>query len=286
MSLLNKMKYLFLDIDGTLYDHEKKEIPESAQRAVRMAQEKGHHIFICTGRPCCLLAHVEKLPFEGVIASAGAYVKVGNRVIYEEGMQEESLDEIAGYCDSLHISYLLEGKQGVYLQPMLRAFFEKGEGQAASGHEFFKQKPIHGLEEYDPEKETIYKLCLYAKGEEAFHELEKRLPEKYHLALGKADATHPYSAELTLTKNHKASGIRRIMENCQGTASDRKAMTDIMADTIAVGDSLNDLEMLQECGIGIAMGNADERLKPYADYVTADIDKNGIYLAFEKFGLL
>ena len=49
---------------------------------------------------------------------------------------------------------------------------------------------------------------------------------------------------------------------------------------------MNDMEMIRECGIGIVMGNGDERLKAYADYVTADIDQDGVYQALEHYGLL
>lgn len=270
------MKYIFLDIDGTLYDHDRHAIPESALEAIRQARNNGHRIFMCTGRPCCMLDHVKDIPYEGVIASAGAYVKAGSHIIYEEYLGKEALKEITDLLLPLRIGYLLEGRDGVYLQPGLLDYFRKGEGRAASGHEFFKQKQIHSTEEYREDEEAVYKLCLYAEGEEFFTMLGKQLPEEYHLVLGKADDTHPYNAELTLKRNNKASGIRRVMEYYHGS----------MEDTLAIGDSLNDQEMLEECSIGIAMGNADDRLKPYADYVTADIDRNGIYLAFQKFGIV
>lgn len=45
---MNK-KIIFFDIDGTLYDHDKK-IPESTKRAVHLLKEKGHHLFIASGR--------------------------------------------------------------------------------------------------------------------------------------------------------------------------------------------------------------------------------------------
>ena len=49
---------------------------------------------------------------------------------------------------------------------------------------------------------------------------------------------------------------------------------------------MNDLEMIRECGIGIVMGNGNERLKSYADYVTADIDADGVYQALAHYQLL
>ena len=59
-----------------------------------------------------------------------------------------------------------------------------------------------------------------------------------------------------------------------------------MSETYAFGDSMNDLEILQEAGTGIAMGNAVPKLKEGADYVTDRIDENGIYNACKHFRLI
>ena len=59
-----------------------------------------------------------------------------------------------------------------------------------------------------------------------------------------------------------------------------------VADTIAVGDSINDVDMLKHAGIGICMGNGSEPAKECADYITTDIFEDGIYHAMEHFGLL
>ena len=59
-----------------------------------------------------------------------------------------------------------------------------------------------------------------------------------------------------------------------------------MSETYAFGDSMNDLEILQEAGTGIAMGNAVPALKEVADYVTDRIDEDGIYKACKHFGLI
>ena len=57
-------------------------------------------------------------------------------------------------------------------------------------------------------------------------------------------------------------------------------------ETMAFGDALNDLSMLREAGIGVAMGNSEPALKEAADYVAGDIDSDGLYLALVHFGIL
>ena len=59
-----------------------------------------------------------------------------------------------------------------------------------------------------------------------------------------------------------------------------------MADTVAVGDSNNDSEMLQCAGTSIAMGNAIEAIKDMADYVTTDVMEDGIWNALAWLGAI
>ena len=57
-------------------------------------------------------------------------------------------------------------------------------------------------------------------------------------------------------------------------------------DTIAIGDSENDISMLKAAGIGIAMGNALDEVKVHADEVTEPVDKDGVYTAFVRHGII
>lgn len=58
------------------------------------------------------------------------------------------------------------------------------------------------------------------------------------------------------------------------------------AATVAFGDGGNDVTMLQHCGVGVAMGNAVDSLKEVADYVTDEVDQDGVYNALRHLGIL
>ena len=75
---------------------------------------------------------------------------------------------------------------------------------------------------------------------------------------------------------HKASGIEQVTEHL-GIAR---------RDTLAIGDSDNDLEMLRHAGVGIAMGNAPDAVKAIADEVTGRVDEDGLHAAFVRHGLI
>ena len=57
-------------------------------------------------------------------------------------------------------------------------------------------------------------------------------------------------------------------------------------DTFTFGDAKIDIPMLEYCHVGIAMGSGGEEIKAMADYVTDDVDKDGLYKAFVHFGLI
>lgn len=82
-------------------------------------------------------------------------------------------------------------------------------------------------------------------------------------------------ADIVERSSSKAAGLRRL---CQYYRIP-------IEDTVAFGDSMNDCEIIREAGIGVAMGNATPELKATADYVTDDIDKDGIWKACKHLGL-
>ena len=74
----------------------------------------------------------------------------------------------------------------------------------------------------------------------------------------------------------KASGIDQIL-NLYGL--DR-------SQSMGIGDGDNDIDMLKRCHIGIAMGNSIDTVKEIADYITDDIDNNGLSNALKHYGLI
>ncbi len=124
---------------------------------------------------------------------------------------------------------------------------------------------IHNLED-----EPFVKFCIVSdKGLmlEARHELDQyfdTVNDSNKLPL-------EIACEGVIPGLSKATGIRRAVDY----------LGESMDGTVGIGDGDNDMEMVQQCRMGIAMGNADEKLKQIADYVTADILDDGIAKAIE-----
>lgn len=87
---------------------------------------------------------------------------------------------------------------------------------------------------------------------------------------------HPKAMDVTLRGGSKAIGIAAMLER----------LGIPLSAAVAFGDGLNDKEMLQEVGLGIAMGNSYPELLPYADYVTAAVDEGGIRQGLRYAGLI
>ena len=81
-----------------------------------------------------------------------------------------------------------------------------------------------------------------------------------------------------LEKGHsKADGLRLLAKYFGEDPS--------LKNSVAFGDSMNDIEIIQAAGTGVAMGNAVEELKACADLVTDSIEKDGIWNACSQLGL-
>ena len=56
-------------------------------------------------------------------------------------------------------------------------------------------------------------------------------------------------------------------------------------EVIAIGDEMNDIDMLEEAGLGVAMGNASDKVKEYADEIADTVENDGAAKILEKYFL-
>ena len=87
---------------------------------------------------------------------------------------------------------------------------------------------------------------------------------------------HEYSTDVLPSGGSKAEGIKILMDRV-GFQLD---------EVYAFGDGLNDIEMLQAVGHGVAMGNASQIVKKQADYITKDVADEGIYYGLKQLKLI
>lgn len=130
------------------------------------------------------------------------------------------------------------------------------------------------MAEYDGE--PIYGLTFMSPGQERLKEPMQALKDDFNFCIQDTDACGIVNGELINKAFNKGTAVQRLSEHL------KIAITD----TIAFGDSMNDLEMLQTAGYSVCMGNGGARLKKTADMVCPPVNKDGLYRAFTQLGLI
>ena len=107
-------------------------------------------------------------------------------------------------------------------------------------------------------------------------EFDEKIGEYFTVIMASFDEATPYFGEVLIKGVNKGSGIAEVV-NYLGAKQE---------DTIGIGDSSNDIDMLNYVGTAVAMGNALNEVKELADFVTTDVDNDGIWNAFKKLNLI
>lgn len=273
-------KLIFLDIDGTLTEPGKNVPPSSAVEAVRRARDKGHKVVLCSGRNYGMLLPVLKFGFDGLVASAGGYIEYGGQVVYDCPMTPEQQDRVLDVFKESGIYRTIGGKNSSYTDEGFKEFLAEN-AQSEANSELLRWRiqienelGIHPMSEYDGE--PIYGMAFMSRGAERLKKPMQVLRDEFDFCIQDEDICGIVNGELASKAFHKGKAVERL---CEFLGVSRE-------DTIAIGDSMNDWEMLQAVETGICMANGSPSLKKIADMVCPSVTEDGLYNAFEKLGLI
>lgn len=108
-------KLVFLDFDGTLADW--GEVPPGHVRALQELQERGHLVFLCTGRPLSGVSDdVRAMGFDGLVCAAGGYVLIDDQVLADTRFAEDVANRAVELLDGYDGTYILESPNHVYVR--------------------------------------------------------------------------------------------------------------------------------------------------------------------------
>ena len=271
-------KLIFLDIDGTLTQAGSNTPPESAMKAVRMAQAKGHLVFLCTGRNKDMLSPVLALGFDGAVSCAGGYVFAGDRVLFDCPMTEEQLQTGLRLLGENGVFRTIEAKDATYGDEDLGDFLaEVGEGNSELirwRKALAEQLNIRPMGEYDGR--PIYKIVFMCKKAEQLEPARQAMEKDFQFVVQDVAAHNCLNGELINRSFDKGRGVRIVAETF-GIP---------LEDTYGFGDSMNDLEMIETVAHSVCMDNGSPQLKVKSDLVCPAVEQDGLYQAFEQLGLL
>lgn len=260
------MKMIFFDVDGTLIAGGTQIMPESAIRAISKARENGHICVINTGRTKILVGPelTEQVTFDGCLLGCGTMVMYHDRVLMHHTFSKEQSQRIRDGLKRHKIDAILEGCENNYCEDLTEMHTETF------------RKYIEGLDrswytKFELGSGRFDKLYAYVDEKQRMDAFRKEFEE----ILDFVDRENGYY-EILPKGYSKATGIRFLAD----------ALNIPMEDTVAIGDSNNDLPMLECAGIGIAMGNSTKEVLEIADYVTTDVREDGIWRALQWLGVL
>lgn len=276
-----KPKLIFIDIDGTLFDHAKDAIPESAKNAILSAKSKGHKIFLSTGRPYADIdQEILNFPLDGMIVSCGAVVYVDNKPIYCKTYPQDDLITLVQFMLDNNIGFSLDGIHKNYLTEeafncLSSLMFKNNEDSELSRAMMAKNNcfPFEDMKEEDLKE--VVKISIFTKNKESCEKLFQKIPESFVGFMYKNNHLHLYNGEISIKGITKATGLKQITSY----------LNIPIEETIAIGDSLNDLDILQEAGLSICMGNGTDECKEIADFTTKHISDDGLAYALKYFNL-
>lgn len=254
-------KIAFFDIDGTLLD-EDKQIPQDTIDAIREIQEQGVEAVIATGRaPYFFKDIAEKLAINSFVSLNGAYVVYNGIPVYHNPIPRTDVKALVEHAGLHNHSLVFEGHD---------AFFSNAE---AHPQVFDSVTSLRVAQPgFDPsfwEKADIYQIFLHCEPQDE-HLYTDVIPGLRYIRW------HPFAMDVLTNDGSKALGIAALLKHLGLTAEE----------ALAFGDGLNDKEMLEIVGLGIAMGNSHPELLPFADYVTTHVSENGIRGGLRHAGLL
>ena len=255
------IKAAFFDIDGTLVSFRTHNIPSSTIAAVRRLKDLGVKVFIATGRPWQFLNSLTEIePYvDGYITCTGAYSFSGDEVLSSHALPRTQVERLVAECQSTNTTCIVAGKQHVAV------IAETPELQYIFAHFLKIDVTAHRAPLAEVLAEDVLQVIPFFTAEQEAA-IMPSLPDC-------AGARwHPACVDVTHRGVDKGVALRSVAE---------RLGIDV-ADTIAFGDGGNDVAMLRMAGIGVAMGNANDDVKRYADMVTTSVDDDGIANALAK----
>lgn len=269
-------KLIALDLDGTLLNSDKALTRANAE-ALRRAAERGIEIVPTTGRFYGALPEaVRALPFlHYAITINGAQVadlRTGE-VIYRAELPWRQAVEIMTALDVLPVIYDCYQENAAY---MTAAHKERIDEMAASPH---YRKMLRELREDVPELKAflalrgrdVQKVQLFTNRPEVRTMLLRELPRRFD-GLSVSSAVED-NVEINQLRANKGAALLALAAHL-GLRRE---------ETMAFGDGLNDLSMLREAGLGVAMANACGEALAAADAVTASCDEDGVALGIQRY---
>lgn len=265
MTTIPTPKIVFFDIDDTLYIKRENRIPDSVLPALLALKRQNIHVAIATGRgkcvfPPCVNELIEQVGIDIFVTINGQYNEHQGKLLSHFPLTHTQIQNTTAHLQSKNIAY------GYMTAHEIIGFNQDAHMTHALTSLHIPYRVADSFELNEP----IYQML-------AFFENNKNSDLEHHLDDDlKIVRWHITGMDILDKHGSKARGISSVL--------DKLGLT--MADAVAFGDGLNDIEMLSSVGFGVAMGNGHDDLKKVANLVCPRHDEDGIYQGLQMLRLI
>lgn len=278
-----EQKLIFLDIDGTILVPGEG-IRQTVRDGLRRARNKGHKVFICTGRSWCSLPEeLQDMELDGIIASAGSDIWIHGQNVYRTSLNKDLVLKACSILKEMDAIYVLEGFDQVFISDKGKRILMGEEPVPDDNPEiirwkqFFRtRKNVRRMEDWIPERMPIPKVSFMVWDSETAERLSRTLEKDFYIAFFQQKSNGFSNGELISREANKGTAIRKTAELLKAD----------FRNTIAFGDSMNDYQMIEQAACGVVMGNGDEKLKAIAASVCETVEEDGVIRELERMGII
>ena len=268
-----KMQYRLIvsDFDGTLRRTEGG-ISEGNVRAVAEYVETGGVFALCTGRMASSIRpYAKELGLKGLLAAyQGAIIEdiESGKFVRDMRIPCEQAADVCLRLEKEHYHIHVYDGDRFYSNKadgLLREY-ERICGVKAEIAENIAEE----VEKYGICPHKILVMCAPEEREKAYSFAEREFGSELYVT-----TSSEFLVEI-VRKGSDKGGALEYLANHYGIP---------LSQSVAVGDNINDLPMIQKAGLGVAVENGEKALKEAADFVTRTCDEDGVAYVIRKFGL-
>lgn len=283
-------KLIAIDIDGTLLNS-KSELTENTIEVLKKASEKGIYIVLTSGRMTSVIKEFcKKIGADKfLIAENGASIVdlQTDELIYKNYISKKVVLDIVDMCEENNIYYMIYTNRELIVKNLKHmALF------------FYKQNynPNARLETHIANREYIElledhftKIMICDEDRAIYNSIVNKLRKNSNvdvmdiphistkvLNIGTEEKVISYSyADIAAKDTNKWSAIEYLI-TMLGIKSD---------EVIAIGDNINDMQMIKKAGLGVAMTNGSPAVREIADEIAPSNDEDGVAYIVKKYTL-
>lgn len=258
-----RIKAAFFDVDWTLYDHHNRRYVPSGIEAIKRLKQKGVMVFVCSARPYESLKQFGVfdlgIAWDGYIACAGAYAKVGRKAIRKLITPKQEVRRLLRIARENSLCVQLVTPKTRFLTSPGNSYYEQ--------YESVFRDWVEDVHPYSGEE--VIGILVFSPKE--FDPLFAAAFPSYSIF-----RFAEYGVDIMDVPHIKGDAINNVLDYL-GIGKE---------DAIAVGDDVQDISMKGAVGTFICMGNGKDEAKKAADHVARRIEEDGLSLALEELGYL